>query len=225
MAGLGDYAFNGLGWRDAVVVGDDYFFSYTEAAGFVAEFCALGGNIIDRVWTPFGTEDYTPYVPRLRADEIDGFFVSFNSFAGAGMPPFLEAVPSLRPDLDTRIVGGSLAVSSNELSALGDDIVGVVSAKPWFPGQNDPAWLAYVEELDAAFPSSRRCFQTSRSLGCRITQPWKRYYKRSKRSMSTCPATSESCRQPLLSSSSTGRLAQSCSRAIAKRSQRATSFV
>ena len=39
-AGLGDYAYNELGWKTAAIVGDDYSFPYTSLAGFVAEFCA-----------------------------------------------------------------------------------------------------------------------------------------------------------------------------------------
>ena len=43
-AGLGDYAYNTLGWKTAAIIGDDYSFPYTSLAGFVAEFCALGGT-------------------------------------------------------------------------------------------------------------------------------------------------------------------------------------
>ena len=39
-AGLGDYAYNELGWKNAAIIGDDYSFPYTSLAGFVAEFCA-----------------------------------------------------------------------------------------------------------------------------------------------------------------------------------------
>ena len=43
-AGLGDYAYNKLGWKTAAVIGDDYSFPYTSLAGFIAEFCAVGGR-------------------------------------------------------------------------------------------------------------------------------------------------------------------------------------
>src|SRR6266581_2838917 len=41
-AGLGDLAYNKLGWKTAAVVADDYSFAWTSAAGFIAEFCAVG---------------------------------------------------------------------------------------------------------------------------------------------------------------------------------------
>src|ERR1700737_2231325 len=34
-SGLGDYAYNTLGWRTAAVIGDDYAFPYTPLAGFI----------------------------------------------------------------------------------------------------------------------------------------------------------------------------------------------
>src|SRR5260370_6375850 len=36
-SGLGDYAYNTLGWRTAAVTGDDYPFPYTSNAGFIPE--------------------------------------------------------------------------------------------------------------------------------------------------------------------------------------------
>src|SRR6202165_2441602 len=57
-AGLGASAYNKLGWRTAAVIGDDYAFPYTSLAGFIAEFCAIGGNVTSRVGPPPGTPDY-----------------------------------------------------------------------------------------------------------------------------------------------------------------------
>ncbi len=51
MAGLGTYAYRDLGWRRAVTIADDQSFDYTQVAGFVAEFCALGG-VVQQVWVP-----------------------------------------------------------------------------------------------------------------------------------------------------------------------------
>ena len=65
MAGLGDYAYNELGWRNVVTLADDYDFPYTQVAGFVAEFCSLGGNVEKRIWPPLGEEDYSSYIQQI----------------------------------------------------------------------------------------------------------------------------------------------------------------
>ena len=49
VAGLGAYAYDVLGWRRAVVVAEPYDEGWERVAGFVTEFCALGGKIVERV--------------------------------------------------------------------------------------------------------------------------------------------------------------------------------
>ena len=49
-AGLGAYAYRDLGWRRAVIAAEDWYPGWEAAAGFVAEFCALGGSVVERDW-------------------------------------------------------------------------------------------------------------------------------------------------------------------------------
>ncbi len=74
-AGLGTYAYRTLGWRRAVVVADleDDLFNWTQVAGFVAEFCSLGGSVAKRVWVPAGIRDYSSVVSELPKSGVDGF--------------------------------------------------------------------------------------------------------------------------------------------------------
>ena len=88
-AGLGDIAHNVLGWETAAVIGDDYSFAWTSTAGFIAEFCAAGGDVISRVYPPLNTTDYSGFVEQLPGpDEVDGYFWAVG---GAGLVPALNA--------------------------------------------------------------------------------------------------------------------------------------
>ena len=51
VAGLGTYAYRELGWRSAVVLGDNWAEGWELVSGFVSEFCALGGTVTERDWT------------------------------------------------------------------------------------------------------------------------------------------------------------------------------
>jgi branched-chain amino acid transport system substrate-binding protein len=86
-AGLGDLAYNKLGWKTAAVIQDNYSFGWTSGAGFIAEFCAVGGNVVQRVNPPLNTTDYSTYAQQLKTD-VDGTFVAVG---GAGLIPFLKA--------------------------------------------------------------------------------------------------------------------------------------
>ena len=46
-AGIGEIAYKKLGWRKAAIMMDDYSFGWTSAAGMIADFCAVGGNIVE----------------------------------------------------------------------------------------------------------------------------------------------------------------------------------
>src|SRR3954463_12631893 len=86
-AGLGDLAYNKLKWKTAAVVADDYSFAWTSAAGFVAEFCGVGGKVTKRVFPPLNTTDYSSYAQQMPTN-VDGTFVAVG---GAGLIPFLKA--------------------------------------------------------------------------------------------------------------------------------------
>ena len=62
-AGLGAYAYKTLGWRTAATLGEDDYLGWTLAAGFVAEFCSLGGSVVERRWAPPEATSWAPFVP------------------------------------------------------------------------------------------------------------------------------------------------------------------
>jgi branched-chain amino acid transport system substrate-binding protein len=103
-AGLGDLAYNKLGWRKAAIVSDDYSFGWTSTAGFIAEFCAAGGQITKRVFPPLNTTDYSSYAQQLPTN-VDGTFVAVG---GAGLIPFLKAYEQAHGPLDSKKFMGNL---------------------------------------------------------------------------------------------------------------------
>ena len=103
-AGLGDLAHNKLGWKTAAVVADDYSFAWTSAAGFIAEFCAVGGKVTSRVFPPLNTTDYSSYAQQMPTN-VDGTFVAVG---GAGLIPFLKAYEQAHGPIDGKKFIGNL---------------------------------------------------------------------------------------------------------------------
>ncbi len=103
-AGLGDLAYNKLKWRTAAVVADDYSFAWTSAAGFIAEFCGVGGNVTKRVFPPLNTTDYSSYAQQMPTN-VDGTFVAVG---GAGLIPFLKAYEQAHGPIDGKKFIGNL---------------------------------------------------------------------------------------------------------------------
>ena len=135
-AGLGAYAFNDLGWRTAAVVTEATGFFRENAAGFIAEFCALGGDIVHRAEAT-GFEPGFPdsFLDDFPDDGFDGLYVNqqvlFNILANGH--------DALAGNLSGKVLFESNV--ANRAGELGKRLVGtVVSA-----GYADFAWLAQIE--------------------------------------------------------------------------------
>jgi branched-chain amino acid transport system substrate-binding protein len=149
MAGLGDYAYNTLKWRNVVTIADDYSFPYTQVAGFVAEFCAVGGKVEKRIWAPLGTTDYSSYVAQIPSGGIDGFLMAVN---GSGTVAFAKAYEGLKGNLAKKMIGGGVAIDPTAIKALGSRLEGVTTAGPTAADSSSPAYKAYKAAFLKAFP-------------------------------------------------------------------------
>jgi branched-chain amino acid transport system substrate-binding protein len=150
-AGLGDRVYNEAGWRTVAVISDDYSFGWTSTAGFIADFCAVGGDVVARVFPPLGTTDYSSFIQQLPdPDEVDGYFWAVG---GTGTQASLEAFVNGKGDLTGDQHAGNLFFNPGLATALGPDIagayVGGFAAFP--PDVHTPAIDEYKASADAAW--------------------------------------------------------------------------
>jgi branched-chain amino acid transport system substrate-binding protein len=116
-AGLGSYAYHNLGWRTAAIVAADHVLGWPEVAGFVAEFCALGGRVVARFWTPPAVPLSATLATRIPR-HVDGVAlmpaIAFVDWSG-----FVNAYARLHPDTARRLVLGpeALIQKTNRASA------------------------------------------------------------------------------------------------------------
>jgi branched-chain amino acid transport system substrate-binding protein len=144
-AGLGDYAFRQLGWRTAAVVADDVPYAWEQAAGFVAEFCALGGRVVDRIPIPL-LSDPAAAAAKVPGD-VDGVYVG--PAGVSAMSAFLKRYSSLGHDLSRQLVSGAgLVADPGALPfAQGVVVAGSPAARPIRSGR------AYMAAWAKAFPT------------------------------------------------------------------------
>jgi branched-chain amino acid transport system substrate-binding protein len=142
-AGLGRYAYRQLGWRKAAVVGDDVPYAWAQAAGFVAEFCVLGGRIVDRIWIPLGIDPAT--VARQVPRDVDGVYVGQ---AVLPMAAFLKRYASLGHDLSRQAVASARVVADPGVIPVAKGVVvGGSPAVQWTQPER-----AYARAFARAFP-------------------------------------------------------------------------
>src|SRR4051794_11573164 len=144
-SGLGDIAYNKLGWRKAAVISDDYSFGWTSAAGFIADFCAAGGQVTKRVFPPLNTTDYSSYAQQLPTD-VDGTFVAVG---GAGLIPFLKSYEQAHGPIDAKKMMGNLFWGTpGQFEQLGPRVAGSYIGSAGTAGDLDtPAAQDYANNI------------------------------------------------------------------------------
>jgi len=142
-AGLGSYAYRQLGWRRAAVVADDVPYGWAESAGFIAEFCALGGRIVARHWITFGTD------PGAAAAHVPGS--ADGVYLGAAVSPmkrFLDRYAA-RHGIEGKVVSNvALFGDPTVIPTAGGVVVG---GSPSF--DPIPAQRTFAAALTKAFPA------------------------------------------------------------------------
>jgi branched-chain amino acid transport system substrate-binding protein len=147
MAGVGTYAFNGLHWKKAAILGEDYSYPYTQAAGFIAEFCGLGGQVTKRVWAPLDTTDWSSYVSQLPRD-VDG--VIFLT-GGTNTVNALKSYIQLGSKVGGHALGGSSVLDPTAFT-VGDQLAGLVGGSPVPLGGTSSGWTDYVNGFKTVYP-------------------------------------------------------------------------
>jgi branched-chain amino acid transport system substrate-binding protein len=150
-AGLGDILHNEKGWDTVAVIADDYSFGHTSSAGFIADFCGVGGEVTHRVYPPLGTTDYSSYIAQLPSpDEVDGYFWAVG---GTGTQASLEAFVNGKGDLTGDQHAGNFFFNPDLAQSLGTGIAGAyVGGFATLPGDvSTPEIDEYLASADATW--------------------------------------------------------------------------
>lgn len=151
MAGLGKYAFETKGYQNVVTIAEDYSFPYSQVAGFMVEFCAAGGHVVDKYWVPIGNKDFSSIISAL-PDDIDAIYVALGGADAVNFLSQYEQAGGSAP-----MIGGSITVDQTVLGSKGrsrDIVIGTPSAGPIADNWDDPRWQAFVDAYNAAFPDA-----------------------------------------------------------------------
>ncbi|MEP3332366.1 ABC transporter substrate-binding protein [Sedimentitalea sp.] len=151
MVGVGDYAFDELGYKSVAIVAEDYSFPYTQVLGFMSEFCSAGGTVPEKFWTPIGNKDYSSIVYAIPQD-VDAIFVALG---GADAVNFLTQYAQAGGDKP--IIGSSVTIDQSILESKGpfrDLLIGAPAGTPTVGDYDDEEWQAFVADYAQTFPDA-----------------------------------------------------------------------
>jgi branched-chain amino acid transport system substrate-binding protein len=147
MAGLGAYAYNEKGWRKVAILGEDYSYPYTQAAGFVSEFTSLGGQVTARTWVPLTQTDWSSPVAQLPRD-VDGVLLLTG---GTNTVAAEKAFIQIGKKPGEFLLGGSSVMDPTSFT-VGDQLEGLVGGSPVPLGGTEADWTDYVDGFGKEFP-------------------------------------------------------------------------
>jgi branched-chain amino acid transport system substrate-binding protein len=133
------------GYKKIVAIGADYAFGYEVIGGFQRAFEACGGKIIQKIWPPLGTKDFGPYIPTIKQD-ADAILTLMVGPMSLQFPKQLKAAGNKKP-----VLGGGTSYDEFVLPAMGDEVVGHVSALMYSAALDTPKNAAFVKAYRAKY--------------------------------------------------------------------------
>jgi branched-chain amino acid transport system substrate-binding protein len=121
---MGHYAATELKLKRVVTISEDFAFGYEQMGGFQAAFQKDGGCVVNKLWPPLVTPDYTPYIAQI--SDCDGVC---QGFAGSNPLRFMKQYASA--GLKYPVVTGETGGDDALLKSFGDEALGLVSCCPY----------------------------------------------------------------------------------------------
>lgn len=149
ITGLAEYAFNTMDYKRIATLAEDYSYPHGQIGGFTIQYCKLGGRIVQKLWVPLGTVDYSAVIQEMPTD-IDAIFVALG---GADAVNFLQQYE--KTGRKTPLIAGSITIDPTVLGvrgALSERLVGTITSGPISDDNPAPAWQAFAQAYRTRFP-------------------------------------------------------------------------
>jgi branched-chain amino acid transport system substrate-binding protein len=124
MQPMGHYAATEMKLKRAVTIVEDFAFGYEQIGGFQAAFQADGGCVVNKLWPPLVTPDYTPYIAQIADCDV-----VCQGFAGSNPLRFMKAYAGA--GLKYQVVTGETGGDDALLKSFGEEAIGLVSCVPY----------------------------------------------------------------------------------------------
>lgn len=121
---MADFAAKELKLKRMITISEDFAFGYEQMGGFQQTFEESGGKIVQKLWPPIVTPDYTPYLAQIQG--VDGVC---QGFAGSNPLRFMKQYSNF--GLKLPVVTGETGGDDALLRSFGDEALGLYSACPY----------------------------------------------------------------------------------------------
>ena len=141
----GDYAYNELGWRRIAILGWEHAFGQETIGAFQRVFEDAGGKVIQRIYVPRNTLDFTPYVASFKRD-ADGLYAVITGPAMIRFRRALRARGLTEKWKTLTVLAGTDESFLQEMGTLGRGMLGVDAYSPVLDTPENKKFVAKVKK-------------------------------------------------------------------------------
>ena len=145
---MADYAYKKKGLRKVVTVSQDYTFGHEQCGGFAQVFSELGGSIVEQLWNPLNTQDFSPYIAQIQAAKPDAVFAMQT---GSDATRFIKQWSNFGMKGKIVLLGAQNATDQSVIRTLGVEAEGILSSAHFAEGNDSPATKKFVAEYETAY--------------------------------------------------------------------------
>ena len=143
---LADYASKEMKLKAAITAGDDFAFGYEQVGGFQSVFEDSGGKLVKKLWSPFNTPDYVPYLAQIDPKQAD---VVVLVYAGANPLKFIKQYRD--QGLTLPLLGGSTVADDSVMRNFGDEAIGLINSIPYTLDLDSDANRRFIASMQKYF--------------------------------------------------------------------------
>jgi branched-chain amino acid transport system substrate-binding protein len=160
---FGEWVAKNLKYKKIATVGFDYAFGWESVGGFQRTFEENGGQIVQKIWTPLNTTDFSPFIAQIKGD-VDAVF---SVFFGRGSLQFVKQYADSGLKAKIPLLGNGTVTDESVLPQMGDEALGVYTPLHYSAALDNPANKKYVKAFEAKagkVPSyySETCYTNAR---------------------------------------------------------------
>jgi branched-chain amino acid transport system substrate-binding protein len=145
---LADWALK-QGYKKVVTISQDYTFGHEQVGGFAQVFSHGGGNVVQQIWHPLNTADFSPYLAQIQSLKPDVVFAMEN---GADAVRLLDQWSNFGLKGQIPLITTQNSTDQSVIRGMsGGQALDLVSAGHFAEGSPAPATKAFVAAYEKAY--------------------------------------------------------------------------
>lgn len=144
---LGQWVYKNMNVRRVAMILQDYAYGWESGGGFQYAFEKAGGKVVQKLYAPLSTTDYTPFVNQFDKN-VDAIYAIL---VGSNVPRFHKTYHQLGLAGKVPLLGGPDMGDEDALHASGKDAVGITFVHEYSAQLKLPATQQFVTDWKQAY--------------------------------------------------------------------------